>query len=107
VPCPRTRTSRGTQRTPATTKLPLNCLIALSGPPTVAVAPFGHPSNLTVVSPSLTVCEQLHDCVGIPRREPGAEALEDLEQRGFRLRIRPHDQGILAPGSVLTWLEMG
>jgi hypothetical protein len=42
--------------------------------------------------------EQLHDAVGIPRREPDAEAVEDLEQRGLRLRIRPHDQGILAPG---------
>jgi hypothetical protein len=40
--------------------------------------------------------EQPHDAVGIPRREPGAEALEDLEQRGLRLRIRPHGQGILA-----------
>jgi hypothetical protein len=40
--------------------------------------------------------EQLHNAVGIPRREPGAETLEDLEQRGLRLRIRPHDQGILA-----------
>jgi hypothetical protein len=40
--------------------------------------------------------EQLDDAVGIPRREPGAEALEDLEQRGLRLRIRSHDQAILA-----------
>ena len=36
--------------------------------------------------------EQLDDAVGIPRREPGAEPLKDLEQRGLRLRIRPHDQ---------------
>jgi hypothetical protein len=40
--------------------------------------------------------EQLDDAVGIARCEPGAEALEDLEQRPFRLRIRPHDQAILA-----------
>ena len=39
--------------------------------------------------------EELHDAVGIPRCEPGAEALEDMEQRGFSLRIRPHDQAIL------------
>jgi hypothetical protein len=39
--------------------------------------------------------EELHDCVGIPCCEPGAEALEDLEQRDFRLRIRRHDQAIL------------
>jgi hypothetical protein len=39
--------------------------------------------------------EELHDAVCIPRCEPGAEALKDLEQRGFRLRIRRHDQAIL------------
>ena len=41
------------------------------------------------------LCEELHDAVGVSRGEPGAEALEDLEQRGFRLRIRPHGQAIL------------
>jgi hypothetical protein len=40
-------------------------------------------------------CEEPHDAVGVPRGEPGAEALEDFEQRGFRLRIRPHGQAIL------------
>jgi hypothetical protein len=39
--------------------------------------------------------EQPHDAVGIPRCEPGAEALEDLKQRGFCLRIRRHYQAIL------------
>jgi hypothetical protein len=38
-------------------------------------------------------CEELQNALGIPRREPGAEALEDLEQRGVRLVIRPHGTG--------------
>ena len=39
--------------------------------------------------------EELDDAVSIPRREPGAEALEDFEQRGLRLRIRSHGVAIL------------
>lgn len=41
--------------------------------------------------------KELHDTLGIPRRERGAEALQDLEQLGLRLHIRPHDQAICQP----------
>jgi hypothetical protein len=36
--------------------------------------------------------EQPDDAVGIPRSEPGAEALQDLKQCGLRLCIRPHER---------------
>jgi len=34
----------------------------------------------------------LHDTLGIPRRERGAETLQDLKQRRLRLHIRLHDE---------------
>lgn len=40
--------------------------------------------------------EKLEDAVDIPRREPGAEALEDFEQRGLRLHIGSRGEVILA-----------
>lgn len=34
--------------------------------------------------------KELHDAVGVPRCESGAEALQDLKQRGFYIRVGSH-----------------
>ena len=40
--------------------------------------------------------KELHDTLGIPRLERGAEALQDLKQLCLRLHIRAHDEAVLA-----------